>query len=500
MKKNALAIFLALTVLFSNICSALALTLEYDGGQHEYTGALYTLYVSGKKIETPLAPIIFNDRAVVPVREVFEALGAEVGYEQATKKITVRMDSDTVVLTINQNTALVNGKSVSIPDGVTPKLIAKKGESAKTMVPVRFVSEELGLKVGFNNEQKAISVSFPAPEIKLTDVNTKKTDGGVTITVKADKAIEKISKPVLTSENVLYADISNADYTTENSYTINAGGVKSIRFGRHNGYSRIAVDLVNYQSYSMQLSEDKKNVVITVTAQAGQASTSPATPTPTSTSKPSVSTPNPDNKEKKIVVIDAGHGGSDPGASGTYNGKKYNEKDLTLSVAKKVQSILTSKGIPVVMTRTGDIYPTLDERPALANQQNAALFVSIHINSVDNAPGASGAEVYYSSSNNDDDYGVTSKELAQSLLSEVLKLTGQKSRGVKTESHVVTRKCDMPAALYEIGFITNAEEIEKMISDDFQQKVAQGLANGIIKVWNKVTIPEKTTQTTEVSE
>lgn len=71
---------------------------------------------------------------------------------------------------------------------------------------------------------------------------------------------------------------------------------------------------------------------------------------------------------------------------------------------------------------------------------------------------------------------------------------------MKTESHVVTRKCDMPAALYEIGFITNAEEIEKMISDDFQQKVAQGLANGIIKVWNKVTIPEKTTQTTEVSE
>lgn len=495
MKKNALAVLFAIIFLFSNMSSVLALTLEYDGTQHEYNGALYTLYVSGKRIETPLAPIIFNDRAVVPVREVFEALGADVGYEQATKKITVKMESDTVVLTINQNTALVNGKSVAIPDGVTPKLIAKKGESAKTMVPVRFVSEELGLKVGFNNEQKAISVSRSAPSVNLTGVSTKKTTNGVTITIKADKPIEKMSKPVLTDSDVLYADISDADYTTENSYAINAGGVKSVRFGRHDAYSRIAVDLSGYKSYSMQLSADKQSVVISVTA---AASAGTATPAPTKTPRPS--TPNPDNKEKKIVVIDAGHGGTDPGASGTYNGATYKEKDLTLSIAKKVQEILTNKGIPVVMTRSGDIYPTLDERPALANQQNAALFVSIHINSVDNAPAANGVEVYYSASNNGDEYGVTSKELAKSLLDEVLKLTGQKSRGVKSESHVVTRKCSMPAALYEVGFITNPEEIEKMVSDDFQQKVAQGLANGIIQTWNQVTIPEKTSKTTEVSQ
>ncbi len=490
MKRNAMAILLAFILIFSHMSGALALTLEYDGTRHEYTGAQYTLYVSGKRIETPLAPIIFNDRAVVPVREVFEALGADVDYEQSTQKITVSLDSDTIILTINQNTALVNGKSVSIPDGVTPKLISKAGESAKTMVPVRFVSEELGLKVGFNDTQKAISVSRPAPTVMLTDVGTKTDGNRVTVTVTANGVIENMSTPVLTNDTVFYVDIYGADYATQNSYAINAGGIKNVRFGSHTDYCRIAVDLDQAKSYSITLSDDKKNVIIS--AEGAQSTGGSATSAPTA--KPSTATPDPNNKDKKIVVIDAGHGGSDPGASGTYNGQTYKEKDLTLSIAKKVQTILTGSGIPVVMTRTGDIYPTLDERPALANQQNAALFVSIHINSVDNVPSANGVEVYYAGSNNDDDYGVTSKELAQNLLDEVLKLTGQRSRGVKEESHAVTRNSNMPAALYEVGFITNEAEIEKMVSEDFQQQVAQGLANGIIKTWNQVTIPDKTTE------
>lgn len=498
MKKNFTAILLALITLISCCSSALALTLEYNGEQHEYTGNLYTLYVSGKKVETPLEPIIFNDRAVVPVREVFEALGAEVGYEQATKEVTIQIDNDTVVLTIDENTAYVNDTAVSIPDGVTPMLIAKTGESAKTMVPVRFVSENLGLKVGFNATQKAISVSRPEPaatqtpteepKVKLTDVGIKKSGDSVTITVKANGKIDSMTKPILTSSNVLYVDIPQADYATKNSYTVNAGGVTAVRFGRHDTYARIALDLSGCASYDISLAADKKSVVITATAGADSAQTSTQTPI-----KP---TANPDSAEEKIVVIDAGHGGSDPGAIGYYQGTRYNEKDLTLSIAKKVEALLTAQGISVIMTRSGDVFPTLDERPALANQMNAALFVSIHINSAETSA-AAGSEIYYSNSNNGDAYGVTSKELAQAISKEVVGLTGQKNRGVKAENFLVIRKSNMPAVLLEVGFISNETELGNMISDSFQQKVAQGVANGILNVWDDVIFPPQTEEIPE---
>lgn len=490
MRKHTTAILLAFIFIIQAFVQGHAMTLEYDGGRHEYNGSIYDLYVNGSKIQTPLEPIIFNDRAVVPVREVFEALGATVGYEHDTRQVTIETNDASIILTINQNTALVNGSRVSIPDGVAPKLIAKAGESAKTMVPVRFVSESIGMDVSFDNDLKRISVNSPRKDITLTNLTSSKVGtSSVKITVTADKAIESMSNPVLTSNNVYYTDIANATYKINNSYEINYGGVKAVRIGEHDTYTRIAVDLDRATSYDMQLSSDGKSVVITVS---GAASTAVPTANPTAspTVRPSAApTANPGNAGKKIVVLDAGHGGSDPGASGSLDGSVHQEKDITLSITKKVQSILQNNGITVVMTRSGDLYPTLTERAELANQQNAALFVSIHINSVENAPSASGAEIYYSASNNGDDYGATSKELASNILSEVIKQTNQRNRGVKTAEHVVTRSCNMPAALLEVGFITNEEELRNMLSDSWQTKVATGVANGIIKTWSEITVP-----------
>ena len=187
-------------------------------------------------------------------------------------------------------------------------------------------------------------------------------------------------------------------------------------------------------------------------------------------------------------MIDAGHGGSDPGALGTLDGKTIKEKDLNLSIAKKVQSILQSYGYKTAMTRKGDTLPSLTERPEMANDLDCALFVSIHINSA-TAVEASGTEVYYSEENNGDEYGVTSQELAENVLDGMLKYMKSGDRGVRMANWAVTRRANMPAILLEVGFISNEDELRMMCTSSYQEKVAKGIAEGIINTIHYVDVP-----------
>lgn len=524
MKKTAI-ILLILCSFFVNITASAAMILEYDGSVHNYTGAVYTLNVNGKKLtDLPLEPIIFNDRALVPVREVFEALGADVNYNTSDKSIKIAYNKSTVELQIGSPTAKVNGESKSIPDGVAPKLIAKWGESAKTMVPVRFISENVGLKVDFDSKGGSISISdgkttsttptvTPNSQVKLNKVSYTEKDGIVTVTVSANGEISAISKAAVTAAGVVYTDVSDAAYTIANKTEIDTDTVSAVRFGIHGNDTRIALDTNGVKKYDVSLSADKKSVIFQISGDANSNIVKPVT-TPSATAKP---TTKPSSNGKKIVVLDAGHGGSDPGTNGSLmnseeleayyaalestepilatmsagSGKKYYEKTIALSVTKKVQSILESKGISVVMTRSGDTYPELDERAEIANDAGAALFVSIHLNATTAAvTGAKGIEVYYNENNNGDDYGITSKETANLILKDVIKATGAKSRGVKSANHLVTRKSQMPANLIEIGFMNNPEELISLADDAYQNKLAQGIANGIVEALAEIVMPE----------
>lgn len=150
-KRRLTAFALAAITIVSSAVSAEALTLRYDGKTVEYRGSVYKLFVNNKELTNlPLEPIIFNDRALVPVREIFEELGAEVSYNGNTQCIEVTYDDTYVRMYINNNTAYINGKRMAIPDNVVPKLITKIGGETKTMVPLRFISESIGLDVKFD--------------------------------------------------------------------------------------------------------------------------------------------------------------------------------------------------------------------------------------------------------------------------------------------------------------------------------------------------------------
>lgn len=510
MRRLLLGIVCGLILTMFGMSTALAesMMLEYDGAVHEYNGAVYALVVNNSEITPPLAPIIFNDRALVPVREIFEEVGATVEYDGSDQSITIYNSDATIVLFINNNIAYINGKKVAIPDNVVPKLISKLGGETKTMVPVRFISENIGMPVEFDAKEGAILIAsdnydfnrekeqapvtiaqtpVPVTKAKINDVSYVAYSNSINITVTSDKAVESISDFTLNDPGRLVVDFygSSLNINKEVEY-VNEAGISAIRYGDNGERARMVIDSECIKSYDVsRISNTKIAVTIKTKPQKQQATVTPAvTKAPVVTEAPKT-TPTPtkrpsNGKANRVVMLDAGHGGVDSGAVGELDDEPVYEKNLTLSITYKVKSILEDNGIKTSMTRTGDTLPSLVERPTQANEEEVALFVSIHINSVDDNPEANGIEVFYSVENNEDVYGTTSSVFATNLLKGMLANTGAVSRGVKTANHAVTRRCNMPASLVECGFITNETEVSLMSSDDYQWKLAQGIADGII--------------------
>lgn len=170
-----------------------------------------------------------------------------------------------------------------------------------------------------------------------------------------------------------------------------------------------------------------------------------------------------------LVVIDPGHGGSDPGA--VYNGRQ--EKDDVLRLGKAVGALLEARGIDVVYTREGDIYETPFKKAQDGNSVGADYFVSIHRNSSEYPNQYSGAEVLVYS-----DSGIR-RELANNIL-DGMEMAGLKNLGIdERKDLVVLRRTQMPAVLVEAGFI-NSDKDNETFDRNFDE-LAQGIANGILK-------------------
>ncbi|MBO0992604.1 N-acetylmuramoyl-L-alanine amidase family protein [Bacillus sp. SD088] len=170
------------------------------------------------------------------------------------------------------------------------------------------------------------------------------------------------------------------------------------------------------------------------------------------------------------VVIDPGHGGEDNGATGVSG---QFEKDFTLSLSKKVEKLLKQEsGIEVFMTRTDDSYISQESRyrPKYANKLNADLFISIHGNTFSD-PDVSGTETFY--------YHKNSRLLAEVIQKHVVEATGFKDRGVQKQNLFVVKDTKMPAALIEVGYLTNPQNESKMWTDDFQSGIATSIVEGI---------------------
>ncbi len=178
--------------------------------------------------------------------------------------------------------------------------------------------------------------------------------------------------------------------------------------------------------------------------------------------------------QKTLIVLDAGHGGSDPGASGKFTGVK--EKDLTLRAVYALKAELEKNGYEVALTRTGDARLELLQRTDFANEINATLLISIHYNAVDTTT-VNGLEVLYYN-----DAQGQKKALARILHDELIASTGAKSRGiVERPLLVVPRETKMPSALIEMGFITNKDEEQLVQKDAYLAVQVKAIAAAIDK-------------------
>ncbi len=179
----------------------------------------------------------------------------------------------------------------------------------------------------------------------------------------------------------------------------------------------------------------------------------------------------------KIVVVDAGHGGQDGGAS--PKDKSAFEKNLTLKVAKLASESLARQGATVILTRKSDVFIPLKERPEIANRNRADFFVSIHINSNGVANSTSGSIAFYHKSN------PIGQLLADCIHREIAKVSGLPAIGVWSDSRIyksgfaVLRGAKMPAVLLELGFINHKRDRVQMGTAAYQAAIAEAISRGI---------------------
>jgi len=175
------------------------------------------------------------------------------------------------------------------------------------------------------------------------------------------------------------------------------------------------------------------------------------------------------------VMIDPGHGGKDPGATGV-NG--YQEKYINLSVSKTLHSLLNQQGYSVRMTRDRDVFIELDDRVELANRWNPQLFVSIHTDSISNRY-IHGFTIYIAQ-------GASKNSIrAAQIIEKELKNSGVYSRGIRRANFRVLKYTRSPAVLVELGYLTNKAEADLLANPTYQRKLAQTLAAAISSFLNQ---------------
>lgn len=327
--------------------------------------------------------------------------------------------------------------------------------------------------------------------------------------------------PSINKPRRLYVDITRSALGAklDRSIPINDGLLKMARTGQYNRSTvRVVLDIETIEDYKIFPLEEPYRIVIDVTGRrangaTGSGGSTKAGERPDAADLPSLSRQL--GLKVRSVVIDAGHGGKDPGAVGR---RGLREKDVTLKLAKLVNRKLDGKVDRVIMTRDRDVFIPLEERTAIANKNDADLFVSIHINASPRRS-ATGIETYILNFSNDDEARrVAARENSTStrsvsdlefILQDLIKtaktndsgklasivqarlVTNLKkgysdirSNGVKGAPFYVLVGTKMPSILVEVSFISNSRDEKRLKDPKYLDHVAEGITEGILQYIN----------------
>ncbi|MFP4446196.1 MAG: N-acetylmuramoyl-L-alanine amidase [Desulfosudaceae bacterium] len=314
----------------------------------------------------------------------------------------------------------------------------------------------------------------------------------------------------------LYVDLegSRLDQALSRQVVIDDNLLKDVRAGQYRpDVVRVVVDIKSFHDYQIFCLRDPFRIVIDVSGQNGQLADS-------SEDRPQQTEPAPDSTSLaaqlglnvRRIVIDPGHGGRDGGAPGSIRG--IHEKKVVLELANKLaERIRKELGYEVILTRNDDTFLTLEERTAIANTRKADMFISIHTNAC-MTRSAYGIETYILNLATDEDamrvaarenntsrknisdlQAILSSLMQNTKIDESSRLAGYvqdslcghlgkhynriKNKGVKQAPFYVLLGAQMPSILIETGFISNSQECQRLIDEEYQRRVCEGIVQGV---------------------
>ena len=492
-------------MLSRRFCSAAAVVLlallhSASAAQPPASAPPYT--VVSREGRRPLATRTMSGQEMFALDDLARLFNVVVREDTAAGGLTVTTGAETIALSPGQSLASVNGRLISLP--------APPVRDGRTWyVPVDFVSRALAPALG------RIDLRKPSRLIIVGDIRAPRIVGrmealGTLVRLTLDIAPATPHNVVQEGTKLTIrfdADLLDAALPASTSPDL----VANVRPGE--GPS-IAIDLgprfASFRTTDTPGDRGASRLVIDVMAQTTEAPPTPA-PAPPGPETPPLIDLAPSGG-LRAIVIDAGHGGDENGAKGS-NGAL--EKQITLAVARRLKAALEGRlGLRVILTRDGDTTVGLDERAAIANNNKADLFVSLHANAAPRTA-TSGAEVFYLSldeygdaaervAHTDSDplpvfgggtrdielilwdmaqarYIKESAALAQTVEASLRQRVPMSARAIQQAPFRVLVGANMPAVLVEMGFITNSAQEKQLQSDDFQNLIVQALVESIAR-------------------
>jgi N-acetylmuramoyl-L-alanine amidase len=468
------------------------------------------LFLNGKQLTAEVAPRIIKDNTVVPIRIIAESLGSKVHWEEKSRKVTVEKADVIIQLFIDKQDVLVNSKSFKLE--TAPSIV-----DGNTMLPLRFVSEQLGVKVTWDDLTRSVfmfkqdSDTNASPEPAKADEPPKSVDKPLEPVKDKPQAAEVITtKPVETKPGDKTVTLPNMPGTISNQeidqkqaggpvlirslsvegdqFVVKTNGIKvTPNVSATSNPNQVVIEIANGQlDPILKLNANGEGTVIANSVSISkiryllfskQSSNVRIIIDLTNKVDFKVSPANAANqlawtivpaKDRYKVVIDPGHGGKDTGAISVINRR---EKDFTLALGLKVNNLLAKEPkIEAHITRKDDTFVELPGRVDIANVMKADLFVSVHGNSAGKED-IQGVETYY--------YSEQSLPFAKLMHQQMLKSTGFPDRKVKQNDFHVIKNTTMPSLLLEVGFLSNKEEESAMFQDSFQNQVASSIVAAI---------------------
>ena len=451
MFKRLLSYMIAVIVIFTSISIPVQASSSYcyiDGERYFITKR--NVYYNGSTINLGSEPaLVVDGYNYVPAKAMISKIsGITYSYNSSSKKITITSNnkSDTLVLTLNSKSGTFNEKNITLSKAPLAVRFSENGDYS-VYLPAKDTASYMGLTYTYSNSGKKItytSSNNSSNNDGNMDTNDNDYNFKATITLSRPSTVEK-GKISCTDD---YHNKRLIITIPDNYTTYYSNNKPSLPSG------------VSF-STSYNSSTGKTSLIFTTTSINGWR-------VKETNSAIQIMNGTPKKMFKNIIVLDPGHGGSDPGAC---YGDTYKEKDFTLSIVKAaIKRFEGNSDYKVYCTRLTDSLPNgiskVYDRREFANNVGSDLFVSVHINSYTDSS-ATGTETLYNSSNNvSNSGGLSCYKLASIVHSYLLAATGFKDRGVKVDSSLsVLNKNNNPAVLAEVGFISNYSEAKKMASN-----------------------------------